>query len=264
MAASGAAVSPNCGYHTTPSVAALLALFNIRLGWWTGNPSRQGYWKKYAPGASYLLKELFARADDKSRYVYLSDGGHFENLGIYEMVRRRAKYIIACDATADPEYSFADLANAVEKCRRDFGAEIEIDPSPIRPKDAASLSQRHFAVGIIKYPSVQEAGSKLVEKGILLYVKSSLTGSEPADVLGQKRNKTNKAPFPHDPTADQFFDETLFEAYRALGENMVAGIWKEFVSKGRHTKLEDEKLNLAAEVNNLFEYLGKHYAGRQA
>ena len=116
MAASGAAISPNWGYHTSPSVAALLALFNIRIGWWTGNPRRQDAWNKYAPNASYLVaKELFGKADDASEYVYLSDGGHFENLGIYEMVRRQMTYIIACDADADPKYEFGDLANAVDE-----------------------------------------------------------------------------------------------------------------------------------------------------
>jgi len=273
MAASGAAVSPNWGYHTTPAVAALLALFNVRIGWWTGNPRRRDCWKTYAPGADYLItKELFGEADDSAPYVYLSDGGHFDNLGIYEMVRRRIKYIIACDADADPHYEFGDLANTVEKCRRDFGVNIDIDPSPIRPKTKADLSQRHFAVGSINYPSVP-SNSQKAEKGILLYVKSSLTGSEPADVLGQRNRGSD---FPHDATVNQFFNETQFEAYRALGENMLTGIWDDFIKNGKHTHIDEPRLarlcqdqpafersvfmaQLAGTVVDLFKYLEHTY-----
>jgi hypothetical protein len=264
MAASGAAISPNWGYHTSPAVAALLALFNIRIGWWTGNPRQPDYWDKYAPGAYYLItKELFGKADDKSRYVYLTDGGHFDNLGIYEMVRRRIRYIIACDADADPDYQFDDLANAVEKCRRDFGVEIEIDPSPIRRNDATHLSQRHFAVGTITYPP--KSATEPAEKGILLYVKSSLTESDPADVLAQRNSKSQ---FPHDTTVNQFFNETQFEAYRALGENMIAGIWKEFAGKAGLAEIKEKGLDpenkarreLAINVSRLFDYLEKQYA----
>jgi hypothetical protein len=265
MAASGAAISPNWGYHTSPAVAALLALFNIRIGWWTGNPRRRDSWKKYAPNASYLVrKELFGRADDASPYVYLSDGGHFENLGIYEMVRRRLPYIVACDADADPKYEFGDLANAVEKCRRDFGVEIEIDTSLIRPQKTTNLSQRHFAVGTINYPG---ANGKPAEKGILLYLKSSIIGNEPADVLGEANGQSH---FPHDTTANQFFNETKFEAYRALGEHMFTGIWKEAADKAKHIEIKDElsdaedkkQLELAATVVQFFKYLEKQYAGK--
>jgi hypothetical protein len=94
MAASGAAASPNMGYHTRAGVAALLALFNVRLGWWTGNPRNNKAYREYAPGAGYMLKELLSSTDATDSYVYLSDGGHFENLGLYELVRRRVRFII--------------------------------------------------------------------------------------------------------------------------------------------------------------------------
>jgi hypothetical protein len=214
MAASGAAVSPNWGYHTSPAVAALLAIFNVRIGWWTGNPRRKDSWNRYAPGAYYLTAELQGSTNDSGEYVYLSDGGHFENLGIYELVRRRMKYIIACDAGSDPGYTFEDLANAVEKCRRDFGVELEIDASAIRPNKKTQLSKSHFAVGKIIYPTTP-GGDGFT--GVLVFFKSSLTGDESADILGQ-RGVDNR--FPHDTTANQFFNETQFEVYRALGEHM--------------------------------------------
>lgn len=214
MAASGAAISPNWGYHTKPAVAALLAVFNIRIGWWTGNPANDKYYKEYAPGPGYFFAELLSRARDTDRYVYLSDGGHFENLGIYELVRRRVRYIIACDADADGEYKFGDLANAVEKCRVDFGVQIRFDdyqsiaPDPEK-KQNRGWSERNNAVGIIHYPDGVD--------GVLLYLKSSLTGNEPAQVLGQRAADPD---FPHDTTLNQFYNETQFEAYRALGEFM--------------------------------------------
>jgi hypothetical protein len=219
MAASGAAVSPNSGYHTSPAVAALLAIFNVRIGWWTGNPRRNDRWNKYAPAAYYLTAELLGWTGDAGRYVYLSDGGHFENLGIYELVRRRMKYIIACDADADPNYIFEDLANAVEKCRRDFGVEIEIDTSAIKPNQKTQLSKSHFAVGKINYP---EGVNTPASTGVLLFFKSSLTGDEPADVLGRRAVDSK---FPHDTTVNQFFNETQFEAYRALGQHMFDTVW---------------------------------------
>jgi len=227
MAASGAAISPNWGYHTKPATAALLALFNIRIGWWTPNPRSSRYVSKYAPKADYYLRELLGSTNENSNFVYLSDGGHFENLGIYELVRRRVKYIIACDADADGEYTFGDLANAVEKCRVDFGVQIDLkDYLKIAPKLAGEHSSIHYAVGIIHYLPLPP--SDAATQGVLLYIKSSLTGDETAQVLGQKA--TDPA-FPHDSTLNQFFDETQFEAYRSLGEHLGSIVWDAFLGE---------------------------------
>ncbi len=212
MAASGAAVSPNMGYHTRPGVAALLALFNLRLGWWSGNPRSPSHWKRYAPGIWYLAAELLGHTGDKSHYVYLSDGGHFENLGVYELVRRKTRFIICSDADADPEFSFADLGNAIDRCRRDFGVEIHIRAQrDVCAEGGKQFRGGHYAIGEICYPG-QTA------RGCLLYIKSSLTSDEPSDVLGMK---ASDSAFPHDTTANQFFNEAMFESYRALGEHMM-------------------------------------------
>src|SRR5207248_142196 len=103
MAISGAAASPNMGYHTSPATAFLLSLLNIRLGWWLGNPASIAKWKKGTPpyGLFWLLSELFGSTTDESSFLYLSDGGHFENLGIYELVRRQCKLIVVSDAASD-------------------------------------------------------------------------------------------------------------------------------------------------------------------
>jgi hypothetical protein len=131
MAISGAAVSPNMGYHSSPSIGLLLTLFNVRLGWWLGNPGSAGN-KTYTEegpqwAASPLFSEAFGQTTDQNRYVYLSDGGHFENLGLYEMVRRRCRFIVVIDAGCDPDFAFEDLGNAVRKIYIDLGIRITFD-----------------------------------------------------------------------------------------------------------------------------------------
>ena len=135
MGISGAAANPNMGYHSSAQTAFLLTLFNVRLGWWLGNPTKAKAFKKAGPifALWWLARELFGFVDESSRYLNLSDGGHFENLGIYELVRRRCRYIIAIDGEADPDYRFESLGGAVRKCRTDFGIEIRIDPKPVTP-----------------------------------------------------------------------------------------------------------------------------------
>jgi len=228
MGISGAAASPNMGYHTSPPVAFLMTVFNVRLGWWMGNP-RMGRWQCAGPrfGLPYLLFELFATTNDQSGHVYLSDGGHFENLGIYELIRRRCRLIIACDADADPDYEFEDLGNAIRKCRSDFGVPIDIKIDSIRPQEdkerGAQLSRRHLAIGDIRYSAVdQDAHGQPVKDrdGLLVYLKTSLTGDEPGDVCAYKAAHPD---FPQQSTAEQWFDESQFESYRALGEHVMDG-----------------------------------------
>jgi len=216
MGISGAAASPNMGYHSSASLAFLMTVFNVRLGWWMGNPRRYKAWMRQGPpfGLVYLLHELAGTATSKRGYVYLSDGGHFENLGIYELVRRRCAYIIAVDASADPEVNFEDLGNAIEKCRVDLGVDITLDVSKLKPPAGSRNCREHSAVGTIHY---NKADSR-EEDGHLIYFKSSLTGDEPVDV--RHYSEKDKA-FPHTATADQFFDEAQFESYRELGYHIL-------------------------------------------
>jgi hypothetical protein len=226
MGISGAAVSPNMGYHSSSALAFLMTVFDVRLGWWAGNPryretSGGPPWMRRGPelGILYLLSELFGLSDDESKYVYLSDGGHFENLGIYELVRRGCRLIVACDADEDKDYWFENLGNAIRKCRIDLGVDISIPIEQMRPKenkdDDTRWSPRHWGVGVIHYEKL-DARKK---PGLLIYLKASLIGDEPTDVLEYK----NLHPaFPHDSTADQFFTESQFESYRKLGEHILA------------------------------------------
>ena len=128
LAISGAAASPNMGYHSSASLAFLLTLFNVRLGWWLGNPGKQGYASEGPRLAVVpLLNEMFGQTTDERKYVYLSDGGHFENLGLYEMVRRRCRLIVVSDAGCDPNFGFEDLGNAVRKISLDLGVAITLN-----------------------------------------------------------------------------------------------------------------------------------------
>lgn len=227
MAVSGAAASPNMGYHSAPAVTFLLAFFNVRLGWWLGNPGPAGAqtFDRSCPRIAVrpLLAETFGLTDSANPYVYLSDGGHFENLGLYEMVLRRCHCIVAIDASCDTARSFTDLGNAIRKIRVDQGVEIDINLELLRGEPGSRLSRAHYALGIIRYDRVDHGASP----GLLVYVKPSLTGNEPADVTEYADCHDE---FPHEPTADQFFDESQFESYRALGAHIVEKVFGRPVS----------------------------------
>src|SRR5713101_2592718 len=208
IAISGAAASPNMGSYSEPALAFLMTLFDVRLGWWVGNP-RKGKWTRGSPDLGFwcLLQELFGAASDDSDYVYLSDGGHFENLALYELIRRRCKLIVACDASCDPSYTFTDLHNAMERCRTDFGIEITRETHLLLPQDARVSG--HFDVCRIHYTPGEDGDS-----GVLVHFRPALKKDDPEDLLGYAR--INHA-FPDDSTADQWFDEDHFENYRNLG-----------------------------------------------
>lgn len=216
MTISGAAACPNMGYHSSPALAVLMTVFNVRLGHWTGNPCHTTAWRAYSPklGGRYLMSELFGLTDSDSPFVYLSDGGHFENLGIYELVRRRCRYIIAMDAGQDAKFDLDDLGNAIRKCYTDFGVKIDIDVSALRPDAATGLSLWHAAVGSIHYPDAPA--------GQLLYFKPTLARDTPSDILNYAAGNPG---FPHQSTADQCFDESQFESYRKLGHYIAARVF---------------------------------------
>ncbi len=208
MTTSGAAASPNMGSHSSAIYSILLAVFNIRLGRWIGNPRHKKTYRKSGPAISLrlLIAEIFGLTRSDTKYVYLSDGGHFENLGIYELVHRRCRFIIAIDAGADPQFKFDDLGNAIRKCRNDFGVSINIDVSKIRERNAEGFNAWPCAIGTIDYSDTKT--------GTLLYIKSSLLKDAPEDVLNYAAQNPT---FPHQTTGDQFFTESQFESYRYLG-----------------------------------------------
>ncbi len=237
MAISGAAVSPNMGYHSSPAAAFLMTLFNVRLGWWIGNPRNQKGWLRSSPSWAFghLIAEMFGLTNAGGRYIYLSDGGHFENLGLFELVRRRCRFIIVCDAEEDHDFKFEGLGNAIEKCRTDLGVNIELKVEAIRQRDEHGHSRWHCAVGRIRYDETDPEA----HAGTILYLKSSLTGDEPTDVL---RYAARHDAFPHESTSDQWFGESQFESYRALGQHAARQTFLRVAEPNEFEKMSTERL----------------------
>ncbi len=227
---SGAAVDPNMSFYQSAPLTALLTIFNARLGYWIENPDRdvvgaRDPWSAQSPRYGGLLEdELLGRTDGQGKFVHLSDGGHFENLGVYELIRRRARYIVSIDAAEDPTASDENLSALIRLVRSDFGVRIQLDTRPIRVGEG-KLSLSHVVVGKIRYDDLDHGHLP----GVLIYVKTSLTGDEPADV--QNYSETH-AHFPHQKTdLRQAFDESQFESYSALGDHIARAVFGDAVEE---------------------------------
>lgn len=209
MTISGAAVSPNMGYHSSPATSFVMTLFDVRLGAWLPNPGAQQQWRPAKPSNALwpLFNEMFGRANDRKADVYLSDGGHFDNLGIYEMLRRRCCRILVIDAGCDPDYHYVDLGRALRMASIDLYVKVDfiapVIKGEIRLNAAGALAKITYHDGTT---------------GLLLYLKPWLPNYLSADVLAYWAEHDD---FPHQSTAEQFFTESQFESYRALGEQIV-------------------------------------------
>ena len=250
MTISGAAVSPNSGYHSSPATAFLMTLFNVRLGAWLPNPATVTEPKdldlampRHALRA--MLGDLFGQTRATSKAVYLSDGGHFDNLGLYEMLRRRCRLIVVVDAGQDAQCLFEDLGNAIRKAQIDLpGVRVEMGPLRLRARAAADgPSPLGFALGTIAYTVGADRAERRFE-GRLLYVKPSWLEVMPADVRAYGLRSQD---FPHESTADQWFTESQFESYRALGAWQVGRIAEE-AAEGKLMSLFDAAATVAEDA----------------
>jgi hypothetical protein len=224
MATSGAAANPNTGaggvgLTRSTSVSLLMTLLNLGLGYWAPNPGDEANRKRERPRRpNHFYPGLYELSgyDEHHTFVQLSDGGHFENLGLYELVRRRCRLIVLCDGAADPKFGFDDWQRALALVREDFGATIRLSDG----HDLADL----IPARTCGYPSgakLAERGHVLAEityadrtKGAIVYLKTTLIDGLGLRVLGYKGAHPD---FPDETTADQFFDDKQFEAYRELG-----------------------------------------------
>lgn len=231
MAISGAAASANMGSSTVRVLSPTLALLNIRLGYYLKNPKYFGqgnsvteYLRKLSD-RFYLFVEMFNGLSENRSTVYLTDGGHIDNLGIYVLLKRKCRLIIVIDAEADPDIGCPSLMRVERYARIDLGIRLILPWEPIRKqsrKTSAELAAQdvkreagpHIAIGHILYPD----GSQ----GYILYVKASLSGDEKDYILDYAERN---ARFPHETTGDQFFTEEQFEMYRALGYHMTYGLY---------------------------------------
>ncbi|MGY8662485.1 cell division protein [Bradyrhizobium sp. UFLA05-109] len=230
MAISGAAASSNMGSSSIRVLTPTLALLNVRLGYWLRNPRYVNAlsFPRFSP--LYFWAEISGRLYENSEGVYLTDGGHIENLGVYELLRRRCRVIVAVDAEADTPMNFASLMTLQRYARIDLGVRIDLPWTPIRECTRALMARNasnesapcqhddrpqdhaHVAIGTIDY-----GGG---DYGYLVYIKSSLTGDENDYIRDYARRH---ATFPHETTGDQFFSEEQFEVYRALGFHTTHG-----------------------------------------
>ncbi len=260
VAISGAAASSNMGYFSpSPFVTFVLTFFNARLGWWLGNPGVYGaetFYRSHPQSAlSPILDEAFGLTDNEHPYVLLSDGGHFENLGLYEMVLRRCRNIIVVDGSADPSGGYSDLGAAVRKIRIDFGIPIEFpSPFPIlaRP-ESETKGGSYFAVGDIHYEAVDTPPHGMSSRsltGKLIYIKPAIYNQEPRDIFNYAQGDPT---FPHESTADQFFDEPQFESHRMLGYHILEELLDGAASGSTGDGVTASPRNLQTFVNWLAE-----------
>ncbi|MBA1241657.1 patatin-like phospholipase family protein [Pseudomonas japonica] len=274
---SGAAFTTGLGRATSLGTSLAFGLANIRLGtWWPSAfaertpggenlrpgdaPARQtaSLWlSRGFKTQTYLMYEMTAHFHGLRReYQYLSDGGHFENTAVYELLRTRRdiELIVGCDNGCDPDYRFDDLANLIRLARIDQAVELEVDN---RVRDNAILApyfaspcdfnkpveghDRRCAV-LLNAWHVGEDGERRFQARVLL-LKPRLIEGLPADVY----NYAALSPtFPNESTADQFFDEAQFESYRQLGLHIGQSLFG-----GR----SDTQHSVA---KALWEYLGTH------
>jgi hypothetical protein len=248
-AISGAAFTTGHGKGTTLGLSLLLALTNVRLGYWWDAEVDRPKPSRRAPNdsrfvqlvcaifgtQSFLLNELFGRYYGTRRsHWYLSDGGHFENTAVYELIRRRVHNIIVLDNGRDADYAFDDISNLVRKARIDLDAEIEfftsdelwgyVDESVRRYFGTAEDFKRddqgtaYATLARIHYKEAPEI------QGLMLVLKPRVAGIEPLDILNYKQASPD---FPQQSTTDQFYDEAQWESYRSLGYWIAEQIFSE-------------------------------------
>ena len=225
-AISGAAFSPVMGNFTVSSFRLLMSVLALRLGYWipspremTGPKRARLFWPLAdVPGRRvdgiYFLREMFGWLNARSRFLYITDGGHTDNSGIFELLRRRCTTIIAIDAEADPERLFDNIVYLIELARSRLNVEIALTCRTVGVEGGT-----HCAIGEINYPPSDDLPEV---SGRLVYCKLSLTGDENWDLLCRRRASGE---FPYHSTINQNYDELLFNAYRVLGTHILGRIF---------------------------------------
>ncbi len=226
VAVSGAAFSPAMGKMNRPE-RCLFALGNLRLGVWYPNPvyfpdrpahlesahfDRQWY-ETHHTRPWYLLKEAFGLHRLKDPWVYVTDGGHYENLGLVELLRRRCREIYCFDASGDSPDTFGTMAEAMRLAREELNVEVVMRPEPMKP-DSSGISRMGVWAGTVAYPAI---GDGEPEVGWIVLAKLAVPRTAPFDIVDLARSLPS---FPNHPTADQLYTDQKFEAYRALGHHL--------------------------------------------
>ncbi len=225
----GAAVAPEMGKMTRKPLRFFLTMANLRLGVWIINPrhidpSNPGRRQPRIPRFPYLFREMMGSNHLDAPYLYVSDGGHYENLGLVEQLRRRCEWVFCIDAAGDSVTTFHTLGEAIALARAELGVDVRIMPetdmAPAPDEEQHPGGPDHkpwvtkaYCCGTIHYPDRTEPGH-------LVYIKAGVPADGPWDVKNYAEEHTL---FPTDPTSDQLFDAERVEAYRALGEFVTEG-----------------------------------------
>jgi hypothetical protein len=227
MAVSAAAFGPI--YTSNLLILFVLTLLNLRLGQWFPCPGKNPLYP--IPTSLTVLCELLMQPKNRS-WRYLSDGAHFDSLGLAVLLDRRCKLILVSDVSTDSEAHFDALLKVVRWARTERG--IQIVPLkgegelplkrllPNKKKKPVPLSPEHGFTARIVYPNDADPSKPFT--GYLIYLKPTLTGDEPSDLL---RYGVEHPDFPNDPAANQFFEEDQFESYRQLGEHIGEKLCRE-------------------------------------
>lgn len=251
---SAAAVNPGMGIYSNKVLSLFMTVFNFRLGFWISNPSILVKARAIVWWPFYFFYELMGRIGSDKKMINISDGGHIENLGAYELLRRGCRLILAVDAGEDRIYSFLDLNNLIIRARNELGLEIRFRNSEqpeelIRPRPSQVYSGKRFAIAdiykcweeipdpeaencrrIVNYSEAER--NQMGPIGTFVYAKSSVRAPEGKPDLdkreplkyGTYKYKIYHPEFPHEATSDQFFDEIQWEAYFQLGRYIGAEV----------------------------------------
>jgi len=236
MAASGAAANANAAYIGSGItrdrfVSIVMMLLNFRLGLWIGAPTKKSGTPNYfSPALRFGVLRAGYRRD--SDYLELTDGGHFDNLGAYELIRRRCDLIVALDSEEDPTTAMSALASICQRAREDFNVEIRIvnEADTVVPTgdlgypSGAKIAKQCFFAAAIEYPDRPEIKEK-AKTGTFVYLKSGMIKELTFSAKGYKAKFPE---FPNQSTMDQFFDPAQFEAYRELGYASAKAFIKTF------------------------------------
>ncbi|WP_406088095.1 hypothetical protein [Kitasatospora purpeofusca] len=257
MAVSGAAFSSAMGRQSR-AYQGLFAITNARLGTWLPNPAALApLWAadrdwRYAPQPavrrlSYQLREAFGRYPMDARFLLTTDGGHYENLGLVELLRHGVRTAVCVDASGDSAFA-GSLAAAITLAREELGIAITLrEPDLLVPGSAGTgtgartgsaaggeggraplrglaarlaerLAARAVVVGDIVYPWPLELGDSdggaSARHGTLIVAQAVLTPDMPYELHAYA---TGDPAFPYDGAGDQWFDHRQFDAYQTLG-----------------------------------------------
>jgi hypothetical protein len=224
MAISGAAIAPTMPGGRVRGWRFSMAMLNLRLGVWIRNQhARRGssravrIWSRASrtirhggPGSFYLLREAVGALKSHSTFLNLTDGGHWDNTGVVELIRRRCAHIVCIDASFEAPGRLDAISNAISLARVVAGAMIDIDLSDLVAADGV-VARKAIATGTVRYADGTESR--------LTFMRCQLTEDTPFDLRSRPGIDHN---FPHHPTFMQFFDADTIEAYRALGEHVAS------------------------------------------